>query len=82
MTSTDHSLHCDLSASILVGDPLVDNFQPRTELGRKLIELRRIYIQNGGKLLTWDELDEEMCRRRGGVFEVSPESFDIEPGKP
>jgi hypothetical protein len=75
----DHQLHCELPPSLPVGsivrvtvepvvrDPLVDDYQPRTELGRKLIELRRTYIQNGGKLMTWEELDEEMRRRRGGV---------------
>jgi hypothetical protein len=77
--SADHQLHFELPASLPVGskvrvtvesvtgDPLVDHYQPRTELGRKLIELRRAYVQGGGKLLTWQELDEEMQRRRGGV---------------
>lgn len=51
----------------LTGDTVVDYYQPRTELGRKLIALRRAYISGGGKLLSWDELDEEMRLRRGGV---------------
>ena len=50
-----------------VGDPLVDRYQPRTELGRQLIALRRAYIQSGGKLLSWEEIEEEVRERRGGV---------------
>lgn len=51
----------------LVGDQIVDQYQPRTDLGRKLIELRQAYILGGGKLLSWEELDEEIRQRRGGV---------------
>ena len=51
----------------VTGDAVVDHYQPRTELGRDLLELRRAYILGGGKLLSWDELDEEMRERRGGA---------------
>jgi len=51
----------------LTGDAVVDHYQPRTELGHELLELRRAYILGGGKLLSWDELDEEMRERRGHV---------------
>jgi len=54
----------------VTGDAVTDHYQPRTDLGRKLIELRRAYIREGGKLLSWDELDEEMRQRRGGVADV------------
>lgn len=47
-------------ARALTGDAVVDHYQPRTELGRKLIELRRAYLESGGKLMTWDEIDAEM----------------------
>ncbi len=47
-------------------DPLLDHYQPRTELGRTLIELRQAYIKNGGKLMSADEINEEVRRRRGG----------------
>lgn len=75
--TVDHQLHCELPASLPVGsivrvtvepvvrDPLVDDYQPRTELGRKLIELRRAYIQSGGKLMTQDEILAEIRQRRG-----------------
>jgi hypothetical protein len=53
----------------VTGDAVTDHYQPRTDLGRKLIELRRAFIREGGKLLSWDELDEEMRQRRGGVNE-------------
>ena len=49
----------------LTGDTVVDHYQPRTELGRKLIELRRAYIESGGKLMTQDEILAEVRRRRG-----------------
>lgn len=52
----------------LIGDAVADHYQPRTELGRKLIALRRANILAGGKLLSNDELDEEIRRRRGGVL--------------
>jgi len=51
----------------LTGDAVVDHYQRRTALGRDLLELRRAYILGGGKLLSWDELDEEMRERRGGA---------------
>ena len=55
------------SSRALTGDAVVDHYQPRTELGRKLIELRRAYIERGGKLMNWDEVNAEVCERRGGV---------------
>ncbi|WP_295386120.1 hypothetical protein [uncultured Thiodictyon sp.] len=54
----------------VTGDAVTDHYQPRTELGRKLIELRRAYVRGGGKLLSDDELDEEARQRRGGVADV------------
>jgi hypothetical protein len=54
----------------LTGDPVTDHYQPRTELGRRLVELRRASIRDGGKLLSCDELDEEVRQRRGGVDDV------------
>ncbi len=53
----------------LTGDAMADHYQPRTELGRKLIALRGANILAGGKLLSSDELDEEIHRRRGGVLD-------------
>ncbi len=52
-----------------VGDSLVDGYEPRTALGRKLIELRRAYILGGGKLLSQDEVLEEVRRNRGEFSE-------------
>lgn len=47
-------------------DPLSD-YQPRTELGKRLLALRQAYVASGGRLLTADALDEEIRSRRGGV---------------
>ena len=51
----------------LTGDAVVDLYQPKTELGRKLVELRRAYIEGGGKLMTQDEILAEVRGRRGEI---------------
>jgi hypothetical protein len=51
----------------LTGDEVVDHFQPQTDLGRKLIALRRDYVLGGGKLLSMEAINEEVRERRGGV---------------
>ncbi len=47
----------------------VYTYQPRTELGRKLLELRRKYIESGGELLSVEELVEEICSERGRSYD-------------
>lgn len=42
-------------------------FQPRTELGKKLLALRQAYVASGGKLMSVTALDDELRHRRGGV---------------
>jgi hypothetical protein len=37
---------------------LVEDFKPKTSLGKKLIELKKKYIKSGGKLLNDKEFDE------------------------
>ena len=47
-------------AEKLKESPLVDEsgtFQPRTPLGRRLWEIRQRHIAEGGRLLSWDEID-------------------------
>jgi hypothetical protein len=51
----------------LTGDAVVDHYQPRSALGRQLIELRQAYVESGGKRMSWDEIDAEVRERRGGV---------------
>lgn len=51
----------------LTGDPIVDDYRPRTALGVKLLALRRAYIENGGKLLNDAAFEAELRSRRGGV---------------
>ncbi|MCL1825809.1 MAG: hypothetical protein FWG26_07720 [Betaproteobacteria bacterium] len=53
--------------SSLTGDSVVDNYRPRTELGRKLLALRRAYVIAGGQLLDDEALDAEVQLRRGGL---------------
>ncbi len=45
----------------------VYTYQPRTELGRKLLELIRAQVESGERFLTMDEVLEEVHIRRGGV---------------
>ncbi len=47
-------------------DALPD-YQPRTELGKRLLALRQAYVASGGRLLPADALEEELRSRRGGV---------------
>jgi hypothetical protein len=50
-------------------DPL-DDYQPKTELGKTLLALRKAYVGNGGRLLSGEALDKELHSRRGGVSDV------------
>lgn len=51
----------------LTGDLVVDHYRPRTDLGVKLLALRRAYIENGGALLDDAAFEAELRGRRGGV---------------
>jgi predicted HTH domain antitoxin len=44
---------------------LEEAWQPRTDLGQRLLDLRRAYVKDGGRLLDPEELDEELRERRG-----------------
>ncbi|MDY6803793.1 MAG: hypothetical protein SXA11_08310 [Cyanobacteriota bacterium] len=41
-------------------------YKPKTELGKKLWEIRCRSLADKPKLLTWDEIDEEISDIRGG----------------
>ncbi|QSR89279.1 hypothetical protein IT6_03070 [Methylacidiphilum caldifontis] len=43
------------------------DYHPRTELGKRLLALRQAYVASGGRLLSADEIDEELYLRRGRV---------------
>jgi len=40
-------------------------YEARTELGRRLMEIRARIVASGQPLLSWDELECELDRRRG-----------------
>jgi hypothetical protein len=42
-------------------------FQPKTELGRRLWELRKQIVASGEPLLEREDLEREIAERRGGV---------------
>jgi hypothetical protein len=46
-----------------------EEFVPRTELGRRLWELRKKIVASGEPLLSRDEIEREVAERRGGVSE-------------
>ncbi len=51
----------------LTGDDGVERYEPRTEIGHLALAARKAYLKAGGKLLTADEINKEVRRRRGGV---------------
>ncbi|RMD60759.1 hypothetical protein D6833_09195 [Candidatus Parcubacteria bacterium] len=48
------------------GDPLLGS-QPKTPIAKALLEARRAYIESGGPLLDWNEIEAEVARLRGGL---------------
>lgn len=40
-------------------------YEPQTELGRKLVRLRKEIELSGEPLLDWDDLEREIAERRG-----------------
>jgi hypothetical protein len=48
----------------------MEDFQPKTPLGRRLWELRKRIVASGEPLLDWDDLEREIAERRGGVSET------------
>ena len=60
-------LNWDPKESLSTGDPVVDNYRPRTELGFRLLALRRTFIEGGGTLLDDTALEAEFRDRRGGA---------------
>lgn len=51
-----------------VPKPTDPAYEPaRTPLGAKLRRWRAQYIEAGGRLLTWEEVEREVAERRGGV---------------
>lgn len=47
-------------------DPVLREHKPKTPLGEIVLKLRRLYIQEGGKLLGWDQIEDEVEAIRGG----------------
>lgn len=46
------------------------SFSPKTELTKKLWEIRQRIVNSGVTLLTWDDIDLELQERRGLNREV------------
>lgn len=45
----------------------VEEATPRTDLGRRLMAIRKSIVESGVPLLTWDEIREEISKRRGEI---------------
>jgi hypothetical protein len=52
-----------VGAAIRRSDP-IDHYVPRTELGRRLLAVRRAYIEGGGRLLSQEEIVDAIRRLR------------------
>ena len=48
-------------------DKVTATFVPKTELGRRLLALRKEIVRSGIPMLSNDDLDREIAERRGGV---------------
>lgn len=57
ISDTFYNLNYDVSLS----------FTPKTELVKKLLDLRKKYVENGGSLLNLEEIYNEVENRRGGL---------------
>jgi len=45
----------------------IDAYEPRTELGKELLALRRAHLEESGdELLDWSGIEKEVASRRGG----------------
>jgi hypothetical protein len=50
------------------GEPLWQgtmSYKPRTSLGQKLLRIRERIIASGERLLSWDEIEQEIAAQRG-----------------
>jgi len=59
--------HEEDTAAGAVGTDCSDHFE-MSPLGNRLMEIRKKFIAEGGKLLTHEELEREIAERRGGVY--------------
>ncbi len=74
---TDHLVHLpdNLPVGVLVritverltDDPIAEDYQPRTEIGRLALAARKAYLEGGGDLRSADEISAEVRSRRGGL---------------
>ena len=51
----------------LAAEDRYTNYKPRTEFGRRMLELRRAIEDSGEKMLTSEQVNEEVRLRRGGA---------------
>lgn len=59
--------HEEAITSAVAGADRVDDFE-MSPLGCRLMEIRKKFIAEGGKLLTREELEREIAEQRGGVY--------------
>ena len=43
------------------------SYKPRTSLGQKLLRIRERIIGSGERLLSWDDIDQEIAAKRGQI---------------
>ncbi len=77
VVGSDHLFHlpeelpvgCAVKITVepIVHDELAERYQPRSDIGRLALAARRAYIDGGGRLLSQEEINDEVRQRCGGV---------------
>jgi hypothetical protein len=62
-----YGIVASLRGNTMDGQDVLDNFVPKTGLGKRLLDLRNRAIASGIRLLSEDEVLEEVRRRRGEI---------------
>ncbi len=40
--------------------PYLKDYRPKTSLGKGILSLRKLHVESGGKLLDWDQIEDEV----------------------
>ena len=59
----------DIQSDAWTQDEEQPEYRPQTDFGRKLMDIRQAYIENGGTLLDETGIETEIRARRGGVYD-------------
>ena len=63
-----------------VKDEDLASYRPRTELGRRLLEIQKRIVASGVPLLDWKGIAQEVAERRGGADPDEQDADDDQQG--